>query len=197
MAGDSECLPSFRIFQPIRTSRLTRVHLTLIIGLLSMLSSGCTSLGDYVRNGFKVGPNYEKPKAPVANEWIDSKSTGVNVATKDLAEWWTEFKDPKLNDLVAEAYKQNLTLRSAGTRILAAAGTAQYCRGEPLRADAAGIFRPQSQPGQRQRREPAQQALLQRHGDRVQSLLGTRFLGTFSPRRGSRQCRPRRLHRKL
>jgi NodT family efflux transporter outer membrane factor (OMF) lipoprotein len=99
---------------------MTRVHLTLIMGLLSVVGSGCTSLGDYVRNGFKVGPNYEKPAAPVANEWIDSKSTGVNVATKDLADWWTEFKDPKLNALVAEAYQQNLTLRSAGTRILAA-----------------------------------------------------------------------------
>src|SRR5205085_1888206 len=26
----------------------------------------------YIHNGFKVGPNYHKPPAPVAQDWIDS-----------------------------------------------------------------------------------------------------------------------------
>jgi NodT family efflux transporter outer membrane factor (OMF) lipoprotein len=85
-----------------------------------LISTGCTSLSDYIHNGFKVGPNYEKPPAPVASEWIDSKSKGVNVATKDLNGWWRAFNDPKLDGLIETAYQQNLTLRSAGTRILAA-----------------------------------------------------------------------------
>ena len=92
----------------------------LIAGLLIVLSSGCTSVSDYVHNGFKVGPNYQKPPAPVASEWIDSQSKGVNIATKDLQGWWKTFNDPKLDGLIEEAYRQNLTLRSAGTRILAA-----------------------------------------------------------------------------
>jgi len=85
-----------------------------------VFSSGCTSLRDYVHNGFKVGPNYQKPPAPVADHWIDSKSKGVNVATKDLSDWWLVFNDPVLNSLVDQAYRQNLDVRTAGTRILAA-----------------------------------------------------------------------------
>ena len=56
-----------------------------IVGVFLLCSSGCTSVRDYVNNGFKVGPNYQKPPAPVADEWIDSKSKGVNVAAKDLS----------------------------------------------------------------------------------------------------------------
>jgi NodT family efflux transporter outer membrane factor (OMF) lipoprotein len=76
---------------------------------------------EYIRNGFKVGPNYKKPPAPVASEWIDSKAKGISLATEDLAGWWKKvFNDPVLDGLIQEAYQQNLTLRSAGTRILAA-----------------------------------------------------------------------------
>jgi outer membrane protein TolC len=32
---------------------------------------GCTSVSDYIRNGFKVGPNYGKPPVYVAPEWIE------------------------------------------------------------------------------------------------------------------------------
>src|ERR1043166_1927914 len=92
----------------------------LLIAVLPLLLAGCTSLREYVHNGLKVGPNYQKPAAPVASEWIDSKSKGVNVATGDLRGWWKTLGDPKLDALVDQAYQQNLTLRSAGTRILAA-----------------------------------------------------------------------------
>jgi len=85
-----------------------------------LFASGCTPIDEYIHNGFKVGPNYQKPPAPVACEWIDSKSKGINVATTDISHWWGAFKDPALNSLIETAYRQNLTLRSAGTRILAA-----------------------------------------------------------------------------
>src|SRR6516162_2966354 len=85
-------------------------------GILQRLN-GC---GEWIHNGFKVGPNYQKPPAPVASEWIDSKAKGINTATKDLAGWWRVFNDPTLDVLIRQAYQQNLTLRSAGTRILAA-----------------------------------------------------------------------------
>jgi hypothetical protein len=32
----------------------------------------CTSPREYVRNGFKVAPNYAKPAAPVGEKWIDT-----------------------------------------------------------------------------------------------------------------------------
>src|SRR5438046_8291081 len=92
----------------------------LFVALTLPLFSGCTSVSEYVHNGFKVGPNYQKPPAPVASEWIDSKSKGVNVATVDVNGWWSAFNDPKLNGFIEQAYQQNLSLRSAGTRILAA-----------------------------------------------------------------------------
>lgn len=92
----------------------------LLVATVLVSSSGCTSLREYVSNGFKVGPNYKKPPAPVADEWIDSKSKGVNIAMHDLSEWWTVFKDPTLNSLIDQAYRQNLDVRTAGTRILAA-----------------------------------------------------------------------------
>ncbi len=97
-----------------------RLAFFVLGGTLLLISTGCTSVSDYIHNGFKVGPNYQKPPAPVASEWIDSQSRGVNAATRDLRGWWRALNDPKLDALIEEAYRQNLTLRSAGTRILAA-----------------------------------------------------------------------------
>jgi len=85
-----------------------------------VISAGCTSVSEYIDNGFKVGPNYQKPPAPVESEWIDSRSKGVNTATADLSSWWSVFNDPVLNGLVEQAYRQNLDLRTAGARILSA-----------------------------------------------------------------------------
>src|SRR5688572_13433062 len=101
----------------------------LAASLLVAAAGGCTSLSEYIHNGFKVGPNYRKPPAPVADEWIDSKSAGVNTAEPDLAAWWTLFDDPKLNALVEQAYTQNLDVRTAGTRILAARATRNIAAG--------------------------------------------------------------------
>jgi NodT family efflux transporter outer membrane factor (OMF) lipoprotein len=85
-----------------------------------LLPSGCvtTSPLDYLRNGFKVGPNYRKPPAPVADEWI--QASDKDVQTRHLQDWWLVFDDPTLNHLIETAYNQNLTLRVAGTRVLQA-----------------------------------------------------------------------------
>src|SRR5262249_39580496 len=107
-----------------------------------LLAGGCTPIGEYVHNGFKVGPNYKKPPAPVASEWIDSKSPQVNSACKDLAGWWTVLNDPVLNRLVEQAYRQNITLREAGTRILAAQAQRNIAAGNlfPQTQQAFGAF---------------------------------------------------------
>ncbi|MCI0639223.1 MAG: efflux transporter outer membrane subunit [Gemmataceae bacterium] len=113
----------------VATCRASRWALgVLALGLVASLS-GCTSLDEYVSNGFKVGPNYQKPPAPVASAWIDSKSKGVNVASPDLDRWWSVFNDSKLNSLIDQAYSQNLDLRTAGTRILAARATRNIAAG--------------------------------------------------------------------
>jgi NodT family efflux transporter outer membrane factor (OMF) lipoprotein len=92
---------------------------TLFIAL-AMCSCGCTSLSEYVHNGFKVGPNYQTPEAAVASNWIDASDKRVRTESDDLSKWWTVFNDPVLNDLICDAYQQNLTLREAGYRILQA-----------------------------------------------------------------------------
>ena len=74
----------------------------------------------YVSNGFKVGPNYCKPVAQVAPEWIDANDKRVRSECEDLSRWWAVFRDPSLDALICCAYRQNLTLREAGCRVLQA-----------------------------------------------------------------------------
>ena len=81
---------------------------------------GCTTPRDYIMNGFKVGPNYQPPPAPAAQDWIDSSDQRVRTESDDLSKWWKVFNDPVLDDLICDAYRQNLTLREAGFRILQA-----------------------------------------------------------------------------
>jgi NodT family efflux transporter outer membrane factor (OMF) lipoprotein len=85
-----------------------------------VLAAGCITTGplDYVHNGFKVGPNYCKPPAPVPDDWIEA--TDPKVENRHLQDWWAVFNDPTLNSLIDTAYAQNLTLRIAGTRVLEA-----------------------------------------------------------------------------
>src|SRR5579884_878394 len=92
--------------------------LTLVGAVLG--SSGCIPLGlrEWVHNGFKVGPNYCKPPAPVAAEWIQARD--ADVQARHIQDWWTVFKDEALNALIGTAYEQNLNLRVLGTRVLQA-----------------------------------------------------------------------------
>src|SRR5262249_1249154 len=87
--------------------------------LAVLLGSGC-NLHQWIDNGCKVGPNYGKPPAPVASEWIDYRDPRVKSEPADLTEWWRVFKDPALDGLIESAYQQNISLRVAGSRIEAA-----------------------------------------------------------------------------
>ncbi len=102
-----------------RRSPLFAVAASVVLAA-SLAASGCTSPREYVRNGFKVGSNYCKPQAPVAENYIDANDQRVRSQSDDLSKWWTVFNDPTLDSLVKNAYSQNLTLRQAGCRILEA-----------------------------------------------------------------------------
>jgi NodT family efflux transporter outer membrane factor (OMF) lipoprotein len=110
----------------------------LLVGVfnLALLACGCTSLTEFVHNGFKVGPNYERPSAPLAPVWIDAANPHVKRVPADYSAWWTAFGDPVLDDLVRTAYAQNVNLRVAGTRVLEA---------RAQRAIAVGTLFPQTQ----------------------------------------------------
>jgi len=104
----------FRRLSKLRTSRWA------LPGALALALCGCTPLSEYVHNGFKVGPNYKRPPAPVAQHWIDAGDVRVRSEEADDSHWWTAFNDPELIELVRTAYRQNLTLREAGYRVLEA-----------------------------------------------------------------------------
>jgi NodT family efflux transporter outer membrane factor (OMF) lipoprotein len=93
------------------------VAVTAVIGLAA---GGCTPLAEYLRNGFEVGPDYGRPPAPVAANWIDAADPRVRQEADDLSRWWAVFNDPVLNELVFAAYRQNISLRQAGFQVLQA-----------------------------------------------------------------------------
>jgi NodT family efflux transporter outer membrane factor (OMF) lipoprotein len=113
-----------------------RIAHTLLVYLLcgSMLTGCCWVPGgrcrDWWRNGFKVGPNYSPPPAPVASQWIDYANPRVKSEEQQLCQWWSVFNDPILNRLIQTAYQQNLTLREAGARILEARALLGIARGD-------------------------------------------------------------------
>ncbi len=103
---------------------------------------GCTTITDYIHNGFEVGPSFSTPPAPVAVNWIDAADPHVKRTEEDLSKWWTVFGDPVLDDLICTAYKQNLTLRQAGERILEARAQLGIAIGEffPQTQNATGSY---------------------------------------------------------
>ena len=111
--------PQMRQHQPAkRSSRIGKGQLYVCLMLLA--SSGCTSPAEYIRNGFKVGPNYQVPAAAVAPDWIDATDKRIRRDGDDLSKWWSVFDDSLMTNLLGDAYRQNLTLRQAGERVLQA-----------------------------------------------------------------------------
>jgi NodT family efflux transporter outer membrane factor (OMF) lipoprotein len=119
-----------RLESPLSKRGWQAVFLLLVLATLA----GCSHVPgakcrDWWCNGLKVGPNYFRPPAPVASEWIDYDNPRVKSEEQHLCHWWTVFNDPTLNTLVQVAYQQNLTLREAGTRILEARALQGIARG--------------------------------------------------------------------
>ncbi len=66
-----------------------------------------------------VGPDYKKPAVDVAPEW-NTDNHGVKTNKVRDAAWWESFDDPVLTNLIEQGYKNNLTLQSAGVKVLQA-----------------------------------------------------------------------------
>lgn len=82
-----------------------------------------------------VGPDYQRPPVEVNDAWLESTAT-ISDEPAEIRAWWSFFNDPVLTALVNKAYEQNLTLRSAGLRVL----QARAARGVSI-----GEFFPQEQ----------------------------------------------------
>src|ERR1700686_4457677 len=77
--------------------------------LLSGLLSGCA-----------VGPNYHRPAVQTPNSFrdpADNPQLQAQVASYADLPWWQVFQDPKLQELVRTALKQNYDLQIATERI--------------------------------------------------------------------------------
>jgi NodT family efflux transporter outer membrane factor (OMF) lipoprotein len=66
-----------------------------------------------------VGPDYSKPVNDLEASWNEHDAVLAKGSNSKLnIAWWTQFRDPILNQLVEDAYSQNLELRVAALRIL-------------------------------------------------------------------------------
>lgn len=99
-----------------RSRRTGAMRLLAISGLV-LSACGC-NLSEWSKSGFKLGPDYTRPQAAVADHWIDDNDAGVISRPPDHPDWWSALQDPMLNRLVDDAYQQNLTLREAGFLVL-------------------------------------------------------------------------------
>ncbi len=84
-------------------------NLPAAIAATALLATGCM-----------VGPDFQRPPAKVANQWSESKDTGLDTSRIEYRDWWTVFNDPALARLIAIAYSDNLGLLAAGVRVLEA-----------------------------------------------------------------------------
>jgi NodT family efflux transporter outer membrane factor (OMF) lipoprotein len=90
-----------------RTHAKTIASAMLGLLIVTLVISGCAM----------VGPDYVKPTAPEPKTWLEAKGPKIKSTEGKIADWWTVFNDPALNELIQAAYQQNLTLQIAGLRI--------------------------------------------------------------------------------
>jgi outer membrane protein TolC len=74
----------------------------------------------WIAQGCLVGPDFKTPPALIADRWVEQGNKAVNTRASEYRDWWEVFNDPRLTRLVQLAYQQNLTLQTAGVRVLEA-----------------------------------------------------------------------------
>src|SRR5579872_2771644 len=103
-----------------RIFRVAIRRFSVAFATVAGLAAGCTSFQEWVHNGFKVGPNFEEPSATTASAWIDAGDKRIASETPQGDDWWKVFQDPSIPILIETAHRENLDLKTAGTRILQA-----------------------------------------------------------------------------
>ncbi|MEM8733154.1 MAG: efflux transporter outer membrane subunit [Planctomycetota bacterium] len=113
---------------------------SLATTVLCLILCGCSNLQYWWRNDHRVGPNYGRPAANVADDYLDATSSSTALLVQSdrsiEPEWWHTFQDPALDQLIQCAYSQNLSLKTAAWRIQEA---------RAIRRIAAANLLPQSQ----------------------------------------------------
>ena len=149
---------------------------------LTLLGSGCTSLQEFVNNGFKVGPNYQRPPAPLADGWIDAGNPRVKMlrpmippgGASSAIPFWTTWSGPPMHRTSTFSRGRNPCPRSP-----VRSGRSRLAGTRPRTAECHRLLHPHA--GERQPRQLASEPLLRHLGHRPQRLLGDRFLGQDPP----------------
>ena len=95
----------------------TRPLLTMIMALSIGLMTSCA----------KVGPDFKAPLIEVPQQWQDSDLNTTKPI--DYKEWWKQFNDATLNQLIDMAYRQNLNVQIATLRIIEARAQLGFAKG--------------------------------------------------------------------
>jgi NodT family efflux transporter outer membrane factor (OMF) lipoprotein len=83
-------------------------QLILLSGLCVGLLGGCADV--------RI-TEYQRPDAPTKSSWSRPPETTVSAAGTISPQWWTEFRDPYLDSLVAKAVEGNFDLKILAARI--------------------------------------------------------------------------------
>jgi len=81
----------------------------LFLLLIAFFAAGCA-----------VGPDYKRPVVDVPQAYRYSDAEGKPDAAD--SEWWRQFKDPVLDELIAEALANNMTVKIAAANVERASG---------------------------------------------------------------------------
>ncbi len=93
-------------------SRANRLYfyLALLVIVCPLFLSSC----------LKVGPDYRRPPVSVSPGWLEAADQRVKAEPAEYRNWWQQFQDSVLDRLIDRAYRDNLSLRIAGVRVLEA-----------------------------------------------------------------------------
>jgi NodT family efflux transporter outer membrane factor (OMF) lipoprotein len=67
-----------------------------------------------------VGPDFIRPPVKVSQNWLEADDQRVIPEPPEHRNWWRVFDDPNLDRLIDRAYRENLSLKTAGVRVLEA-----------------------------------------------------------------------------
>lgn len=73
--------------------------------------------GLFLAAGCTVGPNYMRPDGKLPSAWQEAQQPGFDTGPLTLVNWWAEFNDTRLNELIERAVKSNLDIFAAEARI--------------------------------------------------------------------------------
>ncbi|WP_166642286.1 efflux transporter outer membrane subunit [Paludibacterium purpuratum] len=90
-----------------------------------------------------VGPDYQRPAVRLENQWQHGNAPGDE---RQLSDWWQQFDDPRLTQLLQQGRDNNPTLASAAVRIAQAQAQLGIAKSGELPAVQLSLSRNYSKP---------------------------------------------------